>query len=71
MSLCCQDNVPQPQRWIAHAMALKLLTIEMKDGSRHFGELPQTVLWHRLRNHIEKLEAEGSDICREVNGRRE
>jgi hypothetical protein len=36
-------------------MAVKLLTIEMCDGSRHFGDLPQTVLWHRLRNHIEKL----------------
>jgi len=36
-------------------MVLKLLTIEMNDGSRHFGDLPQTVLWHQLRNHIEQL----------------
>ncbi|HEV8431063.1 MAG TPA: hypothetical protein VGQ41_24380 [Pyrinomonadaceae bacterium] len=36
-------------------MPAKLLTIEMKDGSRHFGDLPQTVLWHQLRSHIEKL----------------
>ena len=36
-------------------MAVKLLNIEMKDGSRHFGDLPQTVLWHQMRNHIEKL----------------
>jgi hypothetical protein len=28
----------------------------MNDGSRHFGELPQTVLWYDLRDHIEKLE---------------
>ena len=37
-------------------MAPKLLKIEMNDGSRHFGELPQTVLWHELRNHIETLD---------------
>jgi hypothetical protein len=36
-------------------MAVKLLNIEMNDGSRHFGDLPQTVLWHKLRNHIEQL----------------
>ena len=36
-------------------MVLNLLTIEMNDGSRHFGDLPQTVLWHELRDHIEKL----------------
>jgi hypothetical protein len=41
-------------------MAVKLLTIEMNDGSRRFGELPQTVLWHRLRRHIEELE--GAEI---------
>ena len=44
-------------------MALILLNVEMKDGSRHFGYLPQTVLWHRLRNHIEKLDdAEVTDF---------
>ena len=37
-------------------MAVKLLTVEMKDGSRHFGDLPQTVSWHRLRTHIEELD---------------
>ena len=36
-------------------MPVKLLNIEMKDCSRHFGDLPQTVLWHQLRNHIENL----------------
>jgi len=30
-------------------------SIVMHDGSRHFGDLPQTVLWHRLRDHIEEL----------------
>jgi hypothetical protein len=37
-------------------MAEKILELIMKDGSRHFGELPQTVLWHELRDHIERLE---------------
>jgi hypothetical protein len=32
------------------------LNITMNDGSRHFGDLPQTVLWHDLRDHIERLE---------------
>lgn len=27
----------------------------MNDGSRHFGALPQTVLWYELRDHIKKL----------------
>ena len=27
----------------------------MHDGSRQFGELPQTALWYELRDHIEKL----------------
>ena len=36
-------------------MAVKLFNIEMNDGSRHFGELPQTVMWHELRDHIETL----------------
>jgi hypothetical protein len=34
----------------------ELLNIETNDGSRHFGDLPQTVLWHRLRNHIQTLD---------------
>jgi hypothetical protein len=37
-------------------MPVKLLNIEMKDGSRHFGDLPQTVLWHQMRDHIGKLD---------------
>ena len=28
---------------------------KMSDGSRQFGELPQTVLWDKLREHISKL----------------
>ena len=36
-------------------MAEELLTIVMNDGSRHFGALPQTVLWYDLRDHIEGL----------------
>ena len=28
----------------------------MADGSRHFGDLPQTVLWYDLRDHIQNLE---------------
>jgi hypothetical protein len=37
-------------------MAEQLLNIVMNDGSRHFGDLPQTVLWHELRDHIERLD---------------
>ena len=37
-------------------MGEKLLDLIMNDGSRHFGELPQTVLWYELRDHIESLE---------------
>ncbi len=33
----------------------KLLNFIMSDGSRQFGELPQTVLWYRLRDHINTL----------------
>ena len=28
----------------------------MKDGSRQFGGLPQTILWHDLRDHIASLD---------------
>lgn len=28
----------------------------MKDGSRHFGDLPQTVLWYELRDYIGRLD---------------
>ena len=37
-------------------MTERLYSIIMHDGSRHFGDLPQTVLWHGLRDHIEGLE---------------
>ena len=37
-------------------MAEQLLSIIMNDGSRHFGDLPQTVLWHELRVHIGLLD---------------
>jgi hypothetical protein len=37
-------------------MTERLYSIIMHDGSRHFGDLPQTVLWHALRDHIEELE---------------
>jgi hypothetical protein len=41
-------------------MAEKLLSIIMYDGSRHFGDLPQTVLWYELRDHIDGLD--GAEI---------
>ena len=37
-------------------MAEKLLNVTMNDGSRHFGDLPQTVLWHELRDHVGRLD---------------
>ena len=37
-------------------MAKQLLSIVMKDGSRPFGDLAQTVLWHELRDHIERFD---------------
>jgi len=33
-----------------------LLTIIMNDGSRHFGDLPQTVSWYEMRDHITRLD---------------
>ena len=27
----------------------------MKDGSRHFGDLPETVSWHELHSYLPKL----------------
>jgi hypothetical protein len=48
---------PQGVRSLAaYAMAEELLNLSMNDGSRHFGDLPQTVLWYELRDHIEKLD---------------
>ena len=36
-------------------MPKELLNITMHDGSRHFGDLPQTVLWYALRDHVSAL----------------
>ena len=36
-------------------MVEELLNLTMNDGSHHFGDLPQTVLWYDLRDHIESL----------------
>ncbi len=33
----------------------QLLNCIMNDGSRHFGELPQTVLWYEMRDYIREL----------------
>jgi hypothetical protein len=38
------------------AMSSKLPNMIMNDGSRFFGDLPQTVLWYDLRAHIANLE---------------
>ena len=37
-------------------MAEELLNFIANDGSRQFGEVPQTVLWYELRDHLEKLD---------------
>jgi hypothetical protein len=37
-------------------MAGELLNIIMPDGSRQFGELPQSATWYKLRGHIGKLD---------------
>lgn len=36
-------------------MTIRLIDIRMHDGSRHFASLPQTVMWHGLRDHLDKL----------------
>lgn len=36
-------------------MAKELLNIIMHDDSRHFGELPQSATWYKLRRHIGNL----------------
>ena len=36
-------------------MAEQLLNLIMRDGSRHFGDLPQTKLWHEVRDHVGQL----------------
>ena len=37
-------------------MAAKLINIIMNDGSSHFGDLPESIDWHQLRDHIERLD---------------
>ncbi|WAS04042.1 hypothetical protein LQF76_08330 [Gloeomargaritales cyanobacterium VI4D9] len=37
-------------------MAEELLNLIMNDGSRQFGELPQSLLWYKLRDHIGGLD---------------
>ncbi|HSE32035.1 MAG TPA: hypothetical protein VLA93_10725 [Pyrinomonadaceae bacterium] len=37
-------------------MAAKLFNITMNDGSRHFGDLPESLGWYQLRKHIEHLD---------------
>ncbi len=36
-------------------MKTKLTNFLAKDGSRKFAELPQTKLWHELRDHLRAL----------------
>lgn len=36
-------------------MADTLIHLIMPDGSRHFGDLPQTVLWYDVRDHVARL----------------
>ena len=36
-------------------MPHRLIDMRMHDGSRHFGDLPQTRLWYDVRDHVEKL----------------
>lgn len=34
---------------------IKLFNLTMHDGSRHFGDLPQTVLWYDLHDHTTQM----------------
>ncbi len=36
-------------------MPTKLLDIRMHDGSRHFGDLPQTFPWEMLLAHLQQM----------------
>jgi hypothetical protein len=36
-------------------MTRPLYNIIMHDGSRHFGDLPQTALWYDVRDHVVRL----------------
>jgi uncharacterized protein (DUF1778 family) len=46
----------------------ELLDLRMRDGSRQFGELRQTVLWHVVRDHVARLSGATltAFICDEV-----
>lgn len=48
--------MPGVRLLVTCVMAEKLLSMIMNDGSRHFGDLPQTVLWYELRDHIERFD---------------
>jgi hypothetical protein len=37
------------------SVAEQLLNLTMHDGSRHFGDLPQTALWQEVRDHVGNL----------------
>jgi hypothetical protein len=37
------------------AMTPSLINLIMHDGSRHFGDLPQTVLWYAVCDHVAQL----------------
>jgi hypothetical protein len=37
-------------------MSAKLINIIMNDGSRQFGDLPESIDWHQLRDHIDRLD---------------
>jgi hypothetical protein len=39
----------------AHRVTAQLTNHTMNDGSRKFAELPQTRLWHQLRDHLQTL----------------
>lgn len=43
-------------RLLHRDVAEELLNVLMNDGSRQFAELPQAVLWHELRAHIERFD---------------
>jgi hypothetical protein len=36
-------------------MPQPLFNFSMHDGSRHFGDLPQTALWYDVRDHVARL----------------
>jgi hypothetical protein len=36
-------------------MPQPLINLIMHDGSRHFGDLPQTRMWYAIRDHVERL----------------